>query len=207
MTEGAEVGKLSGIAEGCRDGDKPVLTSVVIPAEAGIQESGNAVVNEWQVLPDGIGWSSLWLSSPPGRGCYCINHWIPAFAGRLRASSAACSRRRSTTSAACSRRGSTACVHAGVRPVGVPARRIPDFLSIAATGVLPSRRIPDFLSINDGGGFRPAPGQRDALPLSPVPGRRAGMIKWHKVKMASMIFFRLSLAGRQLCIHRRFPDE
>ena len=54
-----------------------------------------------------------------------------------------------------------------MRPAGVPSRRIPDilsiaasgllpsrriqdFLSIAATGLLPSRRIPDFLSINEG---------------------------------------------------------
>ena len=44
----------------------------------------------------------------------CFKHWIPAFAGRLRASSAARSRRRSTT-----------CIHAGV-----PSRRIQDFLSI-----------------------------------------------------------------------------
>ena len=29
----------------------------------------------------------------------------------------------------------------------LPSRRIPDFLSIAASGILPSRRIPDFLSI------------------------------------------------------------
>ena len=35
-------------------------------------------------------------------------------------------------------------------PVGVPSRRIPDILSIAATGLLPSRRIPDILSINEG---------------------------------------------------------
>ena len=45
--------------------------------------------------------------------------WIPACAGRLRASSAACSRRRSTT-----------CIHAGV-----PSRRIQDFLSINDGGV------------------------------------------------------------------------
>ena len=92
-------------------------------------------------------------------------------------------------------------------PVGVPSRRIPDFLSIAATGVLPSRRIPDILSINGGSGFRFAPGQRGGLRFSPVSGRRAGMIKWHKVKVTSMIFFRLSATGRQLCIHQRFPDE
>ena len=47
-------------------------------------------------------------------GISCLTHWIPACAGRLRASSAACSRRRSTT-----------CIHAGVL-----SRRIQDFLSI-----------------------------------------------------------------------------
>ena len=55
---------------------------------------------------------------------YFINHWIPAFAGRLRASSAACSRRRSTTYIL----------------VGVPSRRIQDFLSINDDGG--NRHIP-----------------------------------------------------------------
>ena len=55
---------------------------------------------------------------PAKAGMYGINHWIPAFAGRLRASSAACSRRRSTT----------------YIPVGVPSRRIQDFLSINDNG-------------------------------------------------------------------------
>ena len=32
------------------------------------------------------------LSFPPVAGIGCYNHWIPAFAGRLRGSSAACSR-------------------------------------------------------------------------------------------------------------------
>ena len=55
---------------------------------------------------------------PVYTGMDSLNHWIPAFAGRLRASSAACSRRRSTT----------------YIPVGVPSRRIQDFLSINDDG-------------------------------------------------------------------------
>ena len=51
-------------------------------------------------MADFIGWrvkSSCLLSFPLRGRMACLNHWIPAFAGRLRASSAARSRRRSTT--------------------------------------------------------------------------------------------------------------
>ena len=72
----------------------------------------------------------------------CMDAGGGAAPGRPRASSAACSRRRSATSG---RLFQTRLYR--LRPVGVPSRRIPDILSIAATGLLPSRRIPDFLSI------------------------------------------------------------
>lgn len=54
------------------------------------------------------------LSFPPEAGKCIVKHRIPAFAGRLRASSAARSRR-----------GSAIRGHAGA-----PSRRIPDFLCI-----------------------------------------------------------------------------
>ena len=63
----------------------------------------------------------------------------------------------------------------GVIPVAMPSRRIPDFLSIAAAGILPSRRIPDFLSINEGRDKARRDGFKAALllPFPPARGRRA----------------------------------
>ena len=65
-------------------------------------------INGWQILPDGLSGCRACVSSFPrcGNGLHKPldsslrwndDGWIPAFTGRLRASSAACSQRRSTT--------------------------------------------------------------------------------------------------------------
>ena len=53
---------------------------VVIPAQAGIQEGGDAVINGWQVLLDSALGCRVCCHSRCA-GMYCLNHWIPAFAG------------------------------------------------------------------------------------------------------------------------------
>ena len=74
----------------------------------------------------------------------CVNHWIPrpSFQTRLyhlHPCRRACAGRLRASSAARSRRGSTSCIHAGV-----PSRRIQDFLSIndGAFYMLPSISAP-----------------------------------------------------------------
>ena len=53
---------------------------LVIPAQAGIQESRGAVVKGRQILPDARVRLSCLLSFPQG-GNGLLNHWIPACAG------------------------------------------------------------------------------------------------------------------------------
>ena len=84
---------------------------------------------------------------------------------------------------------STTCIHAGV-----PSRRIPDILSIAAAGLLPSRRIQDFLSIA-AAGLLPSRRIPDILSIAAtglLPSRRIQDI--------------LSIAATGLLPSRRIPD-
>ena len=66
--------------------------SIVIPAKAGIQEGGAGILNGFRIM-----FACTKVVIPAQAEMYYINHWIPAFAGRLRASSAVCSRHCSTT--------------------------------------------------------------------------------------------------------------
>ena len=55
--------------------------SIVIPAKAGIQEGGAGILNGFRIMS-----ACTKVVIPAQAEMYCINHWIPAFAGRLRAS-------------------------------------------------------------------------------------------------------------------------
>ena len=68
-------------AQVCQDGDKPISIPIVIPAQAGIQEGGGAVVNGWPILADGALGGHPFKLSFPLCGNVLLNHWIPAFAG------------------------------------------------------------------------------------------------------------------------------
>ena len=68
-------------AQGCRDSDKPISTPIVIPAQAGIQETGARLLNGWPILADGALGGSCLSGHSHVAGMYGFNHWIPACAG------------------------------------------------------------------------------------------------------------------------------